>query len=163
MSEERRKVLDLLAAGKITAEEADRLLERIGSRASAPSGGSDASRASASTETSAAMRSTAATSFVLVDDDRPKAPVRHRLRFLRIVVNGKDEETVNIRVPLAFVRTGLKLSTMLPPKAQKRLTAEGIDLSGLSELQGEELIEALRDLKIDVDGPDGETVRIFCE
>jgi hypothetical protein len=37
MSEERRKVLEMLAEGKITAEEADRLLSRL----SAPEDGKD--------------------------------------------------------------------------------------------------------------------------
>ena len=35
MTAERRKVLDMLAAGKITPEEADQLLDRLGSCATA--------------------------------------------------------------------------------------------------------------------------------
>lgn len=38
-----------------------------------------------------------------------------------------------------------------------------MDLGSLSGLEGEELIEALRDLRVDVDSGKGDTVRIFCE
>lgn len=66
-------------------------------------------------------------------------------------------------MPLGLLRTGIKLSTMVPIMAGERLKASGIDLSHLSSLSGDELIEELRDLKIDVDSPDGDKVRVFCE
>ncbi len=64
---------------------------------------------------------------------------------------------------MALIRTGLKLTTMLPPEANRKIAEQGIDLSQLSELHGEELIDALRELKVDVDAADGDTVRIYCE
>jgi hypothetical protein len=85
------------------------------------------------------------------------------LKYLRVVVDSSDGDKVNIRVPLALVKTGIKLSTMMPAEANEKLAEQGIDLSHLSGLKGEELIEALRDLKVDVDSNDGDTVRIFCE
>lgn len=66
-------------------------------------------------------------------------------------------------MPLGLLRTGIKLSTMVPIMAGERLKASGIDLSHLSRLSGDELIEELRDLKIDVDSADGDKVRVFCE
>ncbi|MCH7746872.1 MAG: hypothetical protein IH939_02130 [Acidobacteria bacterium] len=86
-----------------------------------------------------------------------------RLKYLRVVVDSRDGNKVNIRVPLGLLRTGIKLSTMVPIMAGERLKASGIDLSHLSSLSGDELIEELRDLKIDVDSPDGDKVRVFCE
>jgi hypothetical protein len=38
-------------------------------------------------------------------------------------------------VPLSLVRTGIKLSTMLPPKVSVKLNENGIDLSQLSKLE----------------------------
>ena len=69
----------------------------------------------------------------------------------------------NIRVPLALVRTGIKLSTMMPNQANEALSDQGIDLSKLSELEGEELIQAIKELTVDVNSGDGDTVRVFCE
>lgn len=129
MSTERRQVLDMLAEGKITADDAERLLEKLASTA-AP--------------------------------ERPAAG-EARPRYLRILVDSNKGDKVNIRVPLALVRTGIKLSTMLPSDANEKLSERGIDLSHLAGLEGEDLIEALRELKIDVDADGGESVRIFCE
>ena len=84
-------------------------------------------------------------------------------KYLRILVNSSDGDEVNIRVPLQLVRAGLKLSTVLPNDAKEKITEKGIDLSKLGELEGEALIEALRELSVDVDSSDGDVVRIFCE
>ena len=84
-------------------------------------------------------------------------------KYLRVLVNSSDGDEVNIRVPLQLVRAGLKLSTVLPNDAKEKITEKGIDLSKLGELEGEALIEALRELSVDVDSSDGDVVRIFCE
>jgi hypothetical protein len=132
MSAERKKVLEMLADGKITAEEADRLLEKIDGPA-APS------------------------------DETLPGP-RRKPKWLRINVHSQKEgENVNIKIPLGIVRAGMKLATVLPPKTRDQLNDKGIDLSALNELAGDELDEALRELTIDVDSGEGETVKIFCE
>jgi len=133
MSEERKKVLSMLADGKVGVEDAERLLRKL-----------EGSAGGASTE-------------------EPSAATGPTLKYLRVVANDKDGKNVNIRVPLGLLRTGIKLSTMVPILAGDRLKDSGIDLSHLSSLSGDALIEELRDLKIDVDSPDGNTVRIFCE
>lgn len=135
MSTDRRKVLDMLAAGKVAAGDAERLLSKLAGSAGSASAG----------EPTDAAGST------------PK------LKYLRVVVDGRDGNKVNIRVPLGLLRTGIKLSAMVPAVAGERLKASGIDLSDLSSLSGDELIEELRDLKVDVDTPDGDKVRVFCE
>ena len=84
-------------------------------------------------------------------------------KYLRVVVDSSDGDKVNVRVPLALVRTGIKLKSMLPSHANEELDAHGIDLSHLSELDGDELIDALRELTVDVDSSDGDKVRVFCE
>jgi hypothetical protein len=135
MSTERRQVLDMLAEGKISSADADRLLDKLA--------GAEGARVGTSTET------------------RPLpagAP-----RYLRVVVDAKNGEVVNIRVPLFLVRTGIKLSTMLPAKVGRRLSEQGIDLSQLSGLEGDDLVRALRELQVDVNSTDGDKVRVFCE
>jgi hypothetical protein len=147
MSEDRRKILHMLAEGKITADDADRLLsalERPGALpgAESPSVGARAGQS-------------------------PK--------FLRIMVQGKENgaqnpKNVNIRVPLQLLRAGVKLHGLLPPEARSRLNAalgkKGVDFD-LGQLKGdgvEEFIETLRATSIDIDADDGRArVRVFCE
>ncbi len=130
MSNDRKQVLDMLAAGKITSEEADRLLEKLGQSPPPPSGGS-------------------------ATDGQP--------RYLRVLVDSSDGDKVNIRVPLALVRTGLALKTMMPQGASDKLSEKGIDLAQLNGLEGDDLMEALRELQVDIDTTGGDAVRIFCE
>ncbi len=143
MSVERRKILEMLAAGKINPEEAERLLNRLESPAApetAPEG--EAAGASGTSE----------------GEGRPRAP-----RFLRVLVDSPERDNVNIRVPLGLVRTGLKLSTILPGRVSHRLSEKGIDLSHLGKLDEEALTAALAELQVDIDTDGGEKVRVFCE
>jgi hypothetical protein len=134
MSNDRRKILEMLAGGKITPDDAERLLSKIG-------GGRDES-----------------------SEERPVPDGGNRpLKYLRVLVDSNDGDKVNVRVPIPLVRTGLMLTTMIPTAASDELRKQGVDLSGLSGLNGDELIEALRDLNVDVDSADGDSVRVFCE
>lgn len=163
MSEERKKVLELLASAKITAEEADRLLERLQGRGQGGPGHGHGwgrrHRLRGGGESAAIAEVAAAPGGVSESGSDAPRPLP---RYLRVLVNSADGETVNIRVPLKLVRTGIKLGAMLPKDAKMKIEAKGIDLEGLSGKSGEELIEAIEELEIDVaDGKD--TVRIFCE
>lgn len=133
MNEERKKVLEMLAEGKITTEDAERLLDKIG----------DTGKSSASAQ---------------AGSERPS-----KCKYLRVYVDSSDGDKVNIRVPLALIGTGVKLAAVLPNDVNKKLGEKGVDLSKLSELDPEELYEALRELEVDVDSSDGDTVRICCE
>jgi hypothetical protein len=126
----------MLAEGKISAADAERLLSKLAGSAQ-----------DVTTETPADETSTSA---------KP-------LKYLRVVVDSKDGDKVNVRVPMDLLRTGIKLSTMIPILAGDKLKESGIDLSHLSNLSGDELIDELRDLKVDVDSTNGDTVRVFCE
>jgi len=141
MDENSRKVLDMLAEGKITADEAERLLERLSHIPTA-----------AATEASADAPATEA------DGPAPDKP-----KYLRVIVQSQDGDNVNIRVPMALVKTGIRLGALMPSHARQELEGKGVDLSALSELDGEELARALAELQVDVDSSDGDQVRIFCE
>lgn len=134
MTHDRKKVLEMLAEGKISAEDAERLLNKLQGRRLEGS-----------------------------PDDAEPAARQRPLKYLRVLVNSNDGDNVNIRVPMALVRTGLMLTTVIPAAASDELRKKGVDLSGLSGLDGEELVEALRELNVDVDSSDGDTVRVFCE
>jgi hypothetical protein len=134
MSRERAKILQMVADGTITPEEGEKLLSRL-----------DAGTSEAATERG-------------VDNGGRKSGP---LKYLRVVVDGNDK--VNIRVPIGLIRTGIKLSTLIPLSANKNLSDHGIDLSQFNNLDGEELTEALRELHVEVDSEDGDIVRVFCE
>ena len=135
MSRERAKILQMVADGTITPEEAEKLLSRLEpSRATSDSDESDEAAG-----------------------DRKSGPCK----YLRVVVHGNDK--VNVRVPIGLIRTGIKLTTLMPPKASEHLTEHGIDLSQLKNLDGEELMDALRELTVHVDSENGDVVRVFCE
>jgi hypothetical protein len=137
MSEETRKVLEMLQAGQISAADAEKLLEKLDQGASA---GVDphAGHESSSSQT-------------------------QKLRYLRVLVENPKSEQVNVRIPLAFLRSGWKLLAVLPPRVNEKLAEKGIDLSVIAALKGEELEQALRDLLVNVDGPEGNKVQVFCE
>ena len=137
MSEERKKVLEMLAAGKITSEEAERLLDRLEARAD------DEQSAGAA-------------------GARPRKPGSIP-KYLRVEVDSIDGDKVNVRVPLELIRAGIKLSTVLPVEASVKMREKGIDVGQLSELHGDELLKALEELTVNVDSSNGDKVRVFCE
>ena len=143
MSEERRKILEMLASGKITLNEAEGLLSALVEGESKQKGEQDVS-------------------FL-----GKKPP----LKYLRVVVepspDSKKKERVNIRVPLNLIRAGLKWVSFIPKDAQVKvneaLSEKGIemDFTQMTPQNLEDLIQNLSDFTIDVEGE--ETVKIFCE
>lgn len=147
MNEHRRQILQMLAEGKISAEEAERLLGAL----EKPSAGNSAQSANAGTTPPKFLR-------VQVDSEDN---------------NGHDGPTkVNVRVPMQLLRAGVKLAYLIPSaalqKANVAMHAQGIpvDLSQIKPENLEELVEQLRDLSVDVDQKDERNkvkVRVFCE
>jgi hypothetical protein len=137
MSEETRKVLEMLAEGKISATDAERILERL--------------TGSAQTFTGEAKAESAETATA-------KKP-----RFLRITVDKPGQDPVNIRMPLAFARTGTSLLAVLPSRVSERLAELGIDAAVLGSKTDCDWAQALGNADINIDRGDGKKVRIFCE
>ncbi len=135
MSRERMRILQMVAEGTITPEEGEKLLSRL----------------------DPAKTTTKLVEPELDTGDRKSSP----LKYLRVVVDGSDK--INVRVPLGLIRTGIKLTTLMPLSASKHLSEHGIDLSQFNNLDGDELLEALRELKVDVDSENGDIIRVFCE
>jgi len=146
MSEDRRQILEMLADGKINADEAERLIAALEKEpATAPGAGSES---------------------------RPKA----KPKYLRILVEadeirpGHGPTNVNVRVPMQLLRAGVKLASILPAQAQGPVNAAlhehgmHFDLSQIKPENLEEIVEQLEDLTVDVDEKNGKTkVRLFCE
>ncbi len=147
MNQERKQVLDMLAQGKINVQDAERLLDKLSAIGGAPSDGEPEAISVSGSESCCEGGNSA--------PSRPK--------YLRVLVDSSKGDRVNIRVPLSLVRAGIKLKAVMPEHARQQLSEKGIDLSNLGALEGEELLQALRELNVDVDASDGDKVRIFCE
>ncbi|MFJ8579934.1 SHOCT-like domain-containing protein [Micromonospora sp. NPDC093277] len=144
MSEQRRQILQMLADGKITADEAERLITALERNQPDPSS----------------------------PDAEPQQ--KPRPKYLRVVVDSADNfggdgpGRVNVRVPLQLLRAGVRLASLIPPQALSQandeLTKSGvpIDLTQLKPQHIEELIEHLDEMTVDVDQPDAK-VQVFCE
>jgi hypothetical protein len=132
MSDERQRILRLVAEGKATPEEAEKLLDAVGK----------------------------------TESETPNAeskPAKGMPKYLRVTVDSSDGDKVNVRVPLALVRAGMKLTALVPKDVNEQMQEKGIDLSALATMESDELVEALKELEVNVDSADGDVVRVFCE
>ncbi|HSZ42515.1 MAG TPA: hypothetical protein VK817_21345 [Trebonia sp.] len=140
MNEQRLQVLQMLAEGKITADEAERLIDAL-EREVAASPGSVAPRA----------------------NRRPKY-----LRVIILDDSAGGPSRINVRVPLQLLRAGVRLATLVPPQAltkvNEQLSKSGvpIDLTQLKPQDLEDLVDQLDEVTVDVLDPDSK-VQVFCE
>ncbi|MEV4622311.1 hypothetical protein AB0J74_26805 [Asanoa sp. NPDC049573] len=140
MNEQRRQVLQMLAEGKITADEAERLIDALSGEEAEAS------------------------------PSRPKARPKYLRVLVMSDDNfgGDGKGRINVRVPLQLLRAGVRLTALIPPQALTQANAElskagvPIDLTQLKPQHIEELIEHLDEVTIDVDQPDAK-VKVFCE
>ena len=142
MSEERRRILDMMEAGKINAAEAEALLDALSQNDLPP--------------TAASI---------------PGHPSGAAPKYLRVLVEGQADgkpNKVNVRVPMELIRAGMRLAALLPVVAyepvNRALKEHGInvDVSKLRSEDLEALVAHLQELQVDVD--DGtDKVRVFCE
>jgi hypothetical protein len=127
-----RRILDLLAQGKITVDEADQLLRAIGVTGSPGSQGSQGSQS------------------------RPDA------RWMRVIIDkaerdGRPAKQVSIRVPMALVRGGVRLGAIFPYKGNnpisQHLRNHGVDVdwSKIDLSQLDSVLQNLDETTIDVD------------
>jgi hypothetical protein len=147
MSDNKKKILEMLAQNKISADDAYRLLSAI-------DGGEGRRESTAKAETA----------------------VKGKAKYLRVTVlpnpekeRSGDYDRVNIRVPMSLIRAGIKLTSLIPSEARDKvnlaLHEKGIDFDArnMRPEDIEELIGALSDLEVDVISKSGESVRVFVE
>lgn len=147
MSDNKKKILEMLAQKKISAEEAYQLLNVIDSdkeaRESSP---------------------------------REESSMKNKPKFLRVSVipdpeneNSGHVDRVNVRVPISLIRAGMRLTSLIPPEALDKMNGalkeKGIsfDMRSIKTEDIEELIDALADLEVDVVSAKGEKVKVFAE
>ena len=154
-TEDTRRILDLLSQGKITVDDADRLIKAMS--ADVPSGTAAAEPAETAADGGQRAR------WFRINIRKPASDQAHK---------PKD---VNIRVPISVVKGGMRLgaiiATFAGEKAAMRMKQRGLDLDlstingDLSRMNGAEFeafLKSLDDMNIEID--DGRsTVRITAE
>jgi ribosome-interacting GTPase 1 len=143
MSDERQRILAMIAQGKISVQEAEKLLDALNSNKGE----------SMNTESGATV-----------------AGVKRNVKFLRVVIESKEKDNVNVRVPMSLLRAGLRLSALIPPiayqKINEKMAEKGIEFDINQFLKGgdiEELIESMSELNVDVNSAQGDLVKVFFE
>ncbi len=141
MSESQKKILEMLADKKINAEEAYRLLSALEPEGSAPEGA-----------------------------PRTETAAKTKPKYLRCcVISGHGGEHINVRVPMTLIRSGVKLTSLLPREARDKVTSalqeKGIDfdMRNVKPEDLDELVEALSELEVKIVGADGEIVKVCVE
>jgi hypothetical protein len=144
MSDDRTRILSLLADGKISADEAERLLDALDTQKSAGAAGASA----------------------IKGDPEPLITALPKYLFVKVTaVNG---DNVDVKIPIALVRSGLKLTSLIPPQAMDQISASmaqhgmSVDFTNLKPADIDELITNLREMEVNVDSQNGDKVRVFC-
>src|SRR2546423_11694744 len=142
MNDTRMQALQMLAAGQVSAEEADRLIGALDKEPAAPPGH--------------AVQATASSP-------------RYLRIFVEEHETGGDTPTkVNIRVPFQLLRAGVRLASLIPNGAKDQINEAlrkngvPIDVTQLKPEDLDELVVHLADLTIVVEEKDTQ-VRIFAE
>ncbi|MDO8965002.1 MAG: hypothetical protein Q7W30_11005 [Coriobacteriia bacterium] len=145
MNEEKKRILGMLADGKLTADQAEMLIDSLGPDDAAP----------------APVRSPSA--------DWPTGPSAGGTpRFLYVKVLSTDGDNVDVKIPLTLLRAGLKLTSLIPPKAMDQINESmgeggmGFDFNNLKPEEIEEIVDNLGEMEINVNSKDGDNVRVFC-
>ncbi len=140
MKENSRRVLEMLSEGKVSVDEAERLLSLVDEEP----------------ETITAVQ--------------PLAPPQagSARRYLRVTVDSDEDEHIDVRVPLALIKAGVKLHTLLPAQATTGINTAlqdngiNVDIDNLRTEDIEQLIDALSEIEVNIqDGDD--KVRVYCE
>ncbi len=141
MNEDRRHILDMLAEGKITADEAERLMDALEREPATSSAGAPSAQ-------------------------KPKP--KYLRVFVQDESKGGTPTQVNVRVPMQLLRAGVRLASLIPPGAQDKVNVAlgrhgmAFDLTQLKPENLEELVDQLSDLTVDVDDEKAK-VRLYCE
>jgi hypothetical protein len=142
MNDNRMHVLEMLAAGQVSAEEADRLIGALDKEPAAP-----ATRA---------------------EGVATRQPRYLRILMEEHGTGAEGATNLNIRVPFQLLRAGVRLASLVPTGAKDKINEAllkngvPIDVTQLKPEDLDELVVHLADLTIDVEEKDSK-IKIFAE
>ncbi len=159
MSENEKKILEMLANKSISVDEAPRLLTVLGLEGSTP-GSTPGAEATAKPKPK----------YLRVKVVASPGHQHHHEEDEEDEEEDDDDgaELINVRVPLSLIRAGMKLTSLIPPEAGEKvseaLREKGVDLDvrNMKPEDLEEMIEALSELQVHVVSGK-EVVKVCCE
>lgn len=142
MNEQRKQILEMLSSGKITVDEAERLITAL-----------------EKTE-----ESNGEIHEAVNKEGKPK--------YLHVKVQAEPGShhkhgNVDIKIPIMLLKAGIKIGSLMPENAKGKFSShladKGInfDLNNLNSENIDAFIIALKETSIDIDS-DNEKVKIFC-
>ena len=137
MSEEKRKILDMLSGGKISSEEAEKLLDAVDKDAAPP-----------------------------VEVEGLDGMPRYLYVRVEPKDGAKSADQVKVTVPLALVKAGINFFSLLPKDARNEVESAmhqggfDFDMKNMDPAQVDILLKALQELVVDVETADS-TVKVY--
>ncbi|MDC7240773.1 MAG: hypothetical protein PQJ50_10475 [Spirochaetales bacterium] len=140
MVDDKMKILNMLAEGKISAQEAEKLLSAV-DKAREPEG-------SGGTDLISSLES----------------------KFLYVQVEPKGDESserVSVKIPFALLKAGLNIMGLIPEDVQETIQntmnekGMSFNLKDIKPENAQSFLTALEQLSIDVDADDS-TVKVYC-
>ena len=138
MTEERLRILNMIAQGKITPEEGEKLLAAL------------------------QAEETAVPAAGLMEG------LEKKFFHVQIEPKGeKNTDRVSVKIPFALLKAGLNITGLIPKDAQEKINTamadKGIsfDLNSLKPENVQELLGALEQLTVDVESDDA-TIKVYC-
>ena len=140
MSDEKKRILTMLSEGKVSPEEAEKLLGALENQ-SAPAGGGSS----------------------LLDS------MENKNLYVQVEPKeGKNSERVSVKVPFALLKAGLNIAGLIPKDAQDKINTsmneKGMDFN-FSDINPEnikEIMAALEEFSVDIDTEDS-TIKVYCK
>jgi hypothetical protein len=143
MNEQKKQILQMLADGKITVDDAERLLTALDN-------GEPGNPESVSGEPK---------------DDK-------KLKFLHIKMESQsdhfgEKDNIDIKIPILLLKAGIKLGTLMPERVRTKLNSRlnekglNIDLNRISPEHIDTIITVLKESTIDIDS-EGDKIKIYC-
>jgi len=139
MTQERERILKMVAEGKLTVAEADELLEAIAGKE---------------------QRDV---------EPQTTAVAAKKAKYMYVKVASAQKDNVDVRIPLGLLRAGMRFTSLIPPQAMEKINhtmqEKGIsfDLNNLKKDDIEDLIQNLTEMEVNVNSKDGDNVRVYCE
>jgi Asp-tRNA(Asn)/Glu-tRNA(Gln) amidotransferase B subunit len=140
MNEERKRILKMLGEGKISAAEAEELLDALGKNS-----GPQAPEAAA-----------------------VQAKNSKNIKYMYVKVLSAQQDNVDVRVPLGLIRAGMRFTSLIPPQAMEQINSSmkekgmNFDLSNIKPEDIDELIKNLAEMEVNVNSKNGDIVKVFC-
>ena len=143
MNEDRMKILEMLSNGKISAQEAEKLISAL-DKIEEP-----------------------VVSMQTIDANVPESPGGEK--YLYVIVQpkaGKESEKVSVKIPLAILKAGINIAALMPKDTQESIDSslkeKGVEfnLSDIDPKNIEVFLKAIEDLSIDVEN-ENSYIKVF--